>query len=85
MDGSKDDEETPTGTGGFPAHSPLALFGHNGVTWGSQELVPSTDPVLVTGETLWACSRLWKPEPVLSADAAVEKMRYSPVTAAVRR
>lgn len=52
MGGSEDDEETPTGTGGFPAQSPLALFGHNGVTWGSQELVPSTDPVLVTGETL---------------------------------
>lgn len=36
MGGSEDDEETPTSTGGFPAHSPLALFGHSGVSCGSQ-------------------------------------------------
>lgn len=56
--GSEDDEETPTSAGGFPACSPFALFGHNGVTQGSPELIPSTDPVLVTGETPWECSHL---------------------------
>lgn len=52
MGGSEDDEKSPIGKDGFPAHSPLALFGRNGVTWGNPKLVPSTDPGVVTGETL---------------------------------
>lgn len=82
--GSADDEESPMNTGGFPALCPLALFGHNGVTQGSLELVPSTDPVLVSGETLGhavtfenlnlGCLQmhLWR------------KVRYSLVTEAVK-
>lgn len=78
MGGSEEDKETHTGTGDFPAHSPLVLFGCNGFSWGTWELVPSTDLGLVTGETLWACNRLWKPELVLPTDVAVEKREVQP-------
>lgn len=78
MGGSEEDKKTHTGTDDFPARSPLALFGCDGFSWGTWELVPSTDPGLVTGETLWARNHLWKPEPVLLTDVAVEKSEVQP-------
>ena len=78
MGGSEEDKETHTGTGDLPARSPLVLFGCDGFSWGTQDVVPSTDAGLVTGETLWACNHLGKPEPVLPTDVAVEKTEVQP-------
>lgn len=72
MGGSEEDKGTHTGTGDFPKHSLLMLFECNEFSWSAQELVPFTDPDLVTGENLWACNHLWKPKPVMPTDVAVD-------------
>lgn len=78
MSGSdEDDEETPTSTGGFPACSPLAMFGHNGVTWGSQSWC-LLQTLFYLCSTLWTWCYTWKPKAGLFPDATVENSEVQP-------